>query len=524
MGIPSYFKRLSTTIKGLICNNRENSTNLRLYFDFNCLIYHVLRRDGIKPYDLENEDEWLDHFMNEIVKYTYKIINKVGVTKGVHIYFDGVVPMAKMKQQRMRRFKSSALKSESGEPSFNTNGITPGTQFMKKLSERIQKFIKDMKPLDQEWTLSDTSEKGEGEHKIMKAIRKHKEKDGNGSYVIYGLDADLIVLSLWDYVKTGRDIYLFRESIEGGEIEKNALGEEEFIWFSIKELAKYLISELGSIQKLEEYCSAMMILGNDFLPTSLTFRIKDGGHEELIEFIKKAGEKESLYKDSKICVDGYMKLFEQLSKDENRRMINMVRKKLGCKADFEKDPESIPLKWRAEECLVNVVEEEEGNKYYLKSDWRDIYTNKVFRSKELEDVAISEYIYGMKWIIDYYNGGNVSGEWYYKWGYPPLWGSINYKLRGKRGNSIWDQQTIVTDSEIEISEDMQLAMVLPLSSWSLIDNKSPYYHLPLYAPEIFPKEFELESFGKRWLWECEPEIPILSPKAIQYRVTKGLSI
>jgi len=189
MGIPSYFKKLSTTIKGLMSYNRENlciTNNLRLYFDFNCLIYHVLRRDDMKPYDKENEEEWLEYFMNEIIKYTYKVINKVGVTKGVHIYFDGVVPMAKMKQQRMRRFKSATKEQSSSHGEFNTNAITPGTIFMQKLSKRLREFIDEKKPIDQEWTLSDTSEHGEGEHKIMNAIRKHKEKDGEGAYVIYG--------------------------------------------------------------------------------------------------------------------------------------------------------------------------------------------------------------------------------------------------------------------------------------------------------------------------------------------------
>ena len=171
---------------------------------------------------------------------------------------DGVAPRAKMNQQRSRRFRSSLPSDDSsseapsidesntvdstdsalnaslsaGSLSFDTNCITPGTLFMNKVTEALKVWIAERLKL---WPglvilLTDASVPGEGEHKIMDFIRHQRtapsahpsllkdasnglssSSNSNGlssssssiptynanmSHVIYGLDADLIMLSL----------------------------------------------------------------------------------------------------------------------------------------------------------------------------------------------------------------------------------------------------------------------------------------------------------------------------------------
>jgi 5'-3' exoribonuclease 2 len=109
MGIPSYYRRLLKENPGLVKNRKEKEVEW-LWMDFNCLIYHCLRRPDLRPYPgPEGKDEWEADFLKAIIAYTQKVVSEVKPTKGVYIGIDGVVPMAKMKQQRMRRFKSSWL-------------------------------------------------------------------------------------------------------------------------------------------------------------------------------------------------------------------------------------------------------------------------------------------------------------------------------------------------------------------------------------------------------------------------------
>jgi 5'-3' exonuclease len=64
--------------------------------------------------------------------------NKVNAPN-VFVAFDGVAPLAKMKQQKQRRYKSYLLRTLLKKKTWNTNAITPGTPFMNDL-DRVRDF------------------------------------------------------------------------------------------------------------------------------------------------------------------------------------------------------------------------------------------------------------------------------------------------------------------------------------------------------------------------------------------------
>ncbi|CAH7669110.1 XRN 5'-3' exonuclease N-terminus-domain-containing protein [Phakopsora pachyrhizi] len=87
---------------------------------------------------------------------------------------------------------------------WDSNAITPGTSFMKLLTGSLRYWNVHKLNIDLGWKqiqviLSDASVPGEGEHKIMKFICRSKTQPSyncNTRHVIYGLDTDLIMLSL----------------------------------------------------------------------------------------------------------------------------------------------------------------------------------------------------------------------------------------------------------------------------------------------------------------------------------------
>ena len=239
MGIPSYYKKLCSTVNGL---KSTCSKEIDWFFmDFNCLIYHCLHHATI--YD--GSIEWEAQFIECIVMYCRKVIQQVAPKKGVYIAIDGVVPMAKMRQQRLRRFKSVWLKQNT--VGWDTNAITPGTLFMGKLRYRLEKMVEEHTT----WQFSSSDEPGEGEHKIIAEWRKGIY---SGNFAIYGLDADLIVLSMLGRVCCSLDnIWLFREEIEAGKIVYDAKGEELFEWFSIHTLHDWLCAKQNAKQFILHY-------------------------------------------------------------------------------------------------------------------------------------------------------------------------------------------------------------------------------------------------------------------------------
>ena len=516
MGIPSYFKRLTDTYKGIVRRNRVGSVDW-LLFDFNCLIYHVLARPDCPVYTPHAPSVWEEKFLNEIARYTMKVIQHVGPTRGVYIAIDGVAPMSKIRQQRMRRFRAAVEAAETAEPHFDKNAITPGTAFMGALSTRLQELATKHGRPDFKITLSDTTDPGEGEQKLMSFLRAGSA-DGSDAVVVYGLDADLIVLSLWTRVMhfPGRPMYLFREHVERGAIERDAAGEEVFDWFSIDALEHAITQELeGSHpEAIMDYCAAMMLLGNDFLPVSMSFRLKEEGHQRLIKLLGRGwgaamseeGSARLWCPTAGLNKAGWLAILRQLESEEQNRFARAVIKKLQARAKDD-DPEDEPLRQRADAIFV------QPGTTQLVPNWQAIYNRVAFNGAPTTIAkAARTYVQGLSWVVDYYTGKPISMEWVYNWHFAPLWSTIVWELE----SAGWTAPPVPGQRLLKPEE--QLGMVLPLASWDLLPASAPIRCLPSVAPEWFPEEFHVQSIGKRFKWECEPEIPIPTPQQVWERL------
>jgi 5'-3' exonuclease len=474
MGIPSYYRKLIHVVPGLVSSERHEVA--WLFMDFNCLIYHCI--PNVKS------DNFEQGLIEEVVRYTKEVVAEIAPSQGVYIAIDGVVPMAKMRQQRLRRFKSVWEKArvndslELNPVKWDTNAITPGTVFMNKLAAALQ-FVCDEKG----WTLSSAEQPFEAEQKLTVQWRT-----GNYSgldIAVYGMDADLIVLSLLGQAQNDLGaIWLFRE------------GDVGFEWFSIDLLKTWLTS--GRFPNfILSYCFAMSVLGNDFLPSSLGLKMRDGGHDELLRYLINP-----LILDYAIIEENLLELFRDLSKFEPHRVakyINTKQRMAQNATDLGLGENNWPLS-QIEEGLIG-------------SHWASAYWKLIDGSPV--DICC-EYLKGIRWIWDYYTTGSVCYNWFYPYVLPPLWATL--ALSGQIAILRTSIPPCIRAEEISTVE--QLALVLPLQSWSLIPDCYEK-RFPALAPQFFPSSFEFESIGKRFWWETIPCICLPTPSELK-RIMQSL--
>ena len=193
-----------------------------LYLDMNGVI-HPCARPEVGPAPSSEE-----HIFQNIEKYIDRLLAAVRPRRLIYMAVDGPAPRAKMNQQRSRRFKAAKDAAERDaaeerlraewrarglEPppkrdaaafAFDSNVITPGTQFMARLAAALRAYVARRLASHPAWrglavVLSDASVPGEGEHKIMEHIRAQRAMpgyDANMWHCVHGLDADLIMLAL----------------------------------------------------------------------------------------------------------------------------------------------------------------------------------------------------------------------------------------------------------------------------------------------------------------------------------------
>ena len=531
MGIPSYYKKLVTTVKGLTGKTIGNTTANYLWFDFNCLVYHVLRRmPAFRP---EDRAAWEAELIAETVAYTKKVVQASGVAIGpasVFLGVDGPVPAAKVNQQRRRRWNSlqtleeeRRLGKQDGSPVWDRNALTPGTHFMDALSAALAAEAPGR------WTLSPVTEAGEGEHKIMERLRASGEKEPH-NHVIYGLDADLILLALYHtrFLNPDSTLYLMRED----EREEKA-----FSYLNIHKLRDSLTATIkrGSETAeaaLTDYIFAMTLLGNDFLPHGLALALKGDGYEHLIRMlgqhdrppliIPQSPEDPSLQWNPAglaYMFRYYAGLEEGLVADQIQHKREGVRRKV-VYGDDEAEPWArgysqwmkTPSRRMDEYALVEAVYEDSVK---MKAGWRATYYKAWFGSAQRRGPC-EAYIQGLHWVLRYYTGQSINPFWYYPWNLPPLYSDLSYSVSimgdkggSTKGNDFLAQVKGAPAGLGVLTPVEQCALVMPAESLHLCKDVR-YHSLPQVVPHFYPTSCRMFYVGKHQMWECEPLLPMLT--------------
>ena len=506
MGIPSYYKTLITKYKHAITRQTPNGV-AALVIDMNCMIYHVLREPAMEAiaYTEEGRLTWERKLQDEVCAYLTFIWRSAGAPLKMFVALDGVVPYAKIKQQRFRRFKSASLAKSQG---WDTNAITPGTDFMTAMGNSLRTV-----GAKHNWQISDVYDPGEGEHKVLNWIRQQSTL--SGPVLVYGLDADLILLSILagEHLGSGSPVYLMREAMAFGKLVRIPESNQvELCFLQIPILLQSLQNgQVWTRQELYDYVFGMSFCGNDFLPTGLSLRMRDDGHAVLLDCLRTLWKRQihlvsfDATGSASLNKDGLYQFACWMAQQEERLIAKMIDRKLKSPPG-EDDADNLPLKEAAEKPMIVL---QTGR---LQPDWQRQYYRIGFgeSSTEIRKYWAAQYWNGFQWIFDYYLGRPVDQEYVYAAGYPPTWSDL-------KDYYVFNQIQWTPRETLQPKE--QLALVLPLLSWNLL-LKTPFRSVPQRLPQYWPESFHLETFGKRFGWECEPMIPMLTPERLRYEVSR----
>lgn len=542
MGIPYafhyYYSKYNCENELMINFETLSKLNINyLFFDYNSLIHpcsqQILSANHDKYISITDINKRTDIIEKDIInncqQYTRYVINQVlsdtvnsQDMKFVYLTIDGVAPRSKMNQQRERRYKSEyfkVVKSDSSKSSlWDSNKITPGTLFMNKLKESLISFAKKLQnDLMIKVIVSDASENGEGEHKIMKIINDITTTTAN--ICIYGLDADLIMLSLMN--KNSDKIILIRDNT----FNNNLSDDKKVIdYLDIKNLRKYIYNDFCHLFReknvvnlnvehlINDYIFVCFFLGNDFLEHLPSLTIRKHGIDTVMRayvnawkgtHLVNSNKKDSLNWKESINLVYVRDIMYHLKNCENSYFRNLrIDSLASSEKDIYQELSDSNRVYFYNQDLIKFSEEKYKERYYL-------YYG--MSKNHIDDICFN-YLEGLYWIFGYYNGHiHKNWSWYYKYNNVPFCSDIFDYLKKNNVNSIYQQlnnSEYLKESRV-FTPLKQLCMVLPkLSLKNILLELNPdiYNKLEytlLNSEKYYPKKIYVDLFNKRYLWQSK---------------------
>jgi 5'-3' exonuclease len=519
MGVPRFFSWVNnnyTVIIDPIIKPNE------FYFDLNCLLHpkcfevagEILKENP--DYDLiKNQDKLETKMFNRIIEYMEEILDYIQPTDLIYIAIDGVAPMAKMKHQRLRRFKSvkeqeirNQILSAHKNPilqKWSNCVITPGTNFMKKLSIILLKFSKNYQPKynhssNLKIILSTSNTHGEGEHKIHQYMKEQANHEK--TRVVYGLDADLLFLTMATELPK---VYVFREAVHIDE-----KSNKKFLMVDIDLLKQGIFEEIKSKTSKEldlnsiinDYIMMGFLLGNDFLPNipSLTLstihpKITNGLDILLKIYPEFITNNDYISKDNQ----SFINFLEILAKQENDYFKDVYQRGRITYKTNESDPCKIAL-FQFDNLTLSDV-----NFLNIGKDSPELYKKRYykhfFNNKKINEIC-KEYLEGISWVKHYYFNDCPDWLWLYKEHQVPFVSDIYEYLKT---NTI--KEIEIKNNKYQIKPLEQLIMVIPPDFANILPIECRSIFKNKELQKYFPEDYDFDIFMKTKFWLCYPEIP-----------------
>ncbi|ODM95979.1 5'-3' exoribonuclease 1 [Orchesella cincta] len=532
-----------------------------LYLDMNGII-HNCSHPNDEDVHLRIPEENIFRDIFHYIDFLFRMI------KPCRVFFmaiDGVAPRAKMNQQRGRRFRSARLAEEQeaeairqgeklpSEERFDSNCITPGTEFMARLHEQLKYFVSVKVSTDPLWQrkglhiyLSGHDVPGEGEHKIMdfiRHIRSQPQYDAETRHCLYGLDADLMMLGLSTHELR---FSLLRDYLDEEFLDlKNKLKDHPHITYDLECV-------------IDDWILMNILVGNDFVPhlpnlhivkgalpmlyrtymdvlPNLDGYLNESGHLNLKRFevfIRRLslfdldqfrdtyddmkykasktgknivlGEKmfdPFIFEDDGIAIEEeelqpISDELKELAKRTEDEIFGDLRNGDGevtiCKEVFPDDDDFFSPD-DTEEFRLEFLQHKR-NYYLTKCEFKKVDRDAIYEFAK-------EYVRAIQWVLLYYYKGVSSWGWFYPSHYSPY----SSDLRN------FGSFQIDFDKGQPFKPFEQLLAVLPSQSKKLLPGCYQWLMTQDNSPilEYYPKKFEQDLNGKRQDWEAVVLIPFI---------------
>ena len=320
--------------------------------------------------------------------------------------------------------------------------------------------------------------------------------------------------------------------------------KQPFLYLSInklKESIKLFYDDYFPVDKenlIKYYVFLSFLLGNDFIPHISFISIKNNSIEELLNFYKNISNelneniliienKKKLH--YKINYNFLIELFYRLSKIETEKLIYITNKYYKKRPFIKKFNNQLDY-------LKNMLEMypqlNKGNDVIEvgSSNWQKNYYHYKFNTidtKDIRDISLN-YLETLQFTLEYYFHQTYHPTFYYRYNNSPLLIDVyNYLLSLKLDNSNEGENIKINIPfnelypDIKITIPLQLLMILPPSSFDLLEKQEHYKLMTDINQGVlhyYPTDFKVDTHLKDYLWLCNPILPDIDIKLLSSKL------
>lgn len=437
----------------------DNVNVSSLFIDLDTIIHESAQK--IYKYGVYSSGEMPDEvpgvlneqIISDVIQTLSEYIIGIKAQKVLFICSNGVTPDAKLYYEKCMRYKSSSINTNG----FDVSAISPGTPFMRKLSEKVNRFIdSNERILPSKTIYSSDMIPGEVKQKMIEVIR--------GSTLPKNIDDELIVISndpgmipllmtsainrVYLKMKTFR---LPRTRRKGEPINVKYISTEENISIRHiieevhKSMARKDIQVEGYDYIIRDFVLILNLFGNEYIPSIPSLRDQNRDSFDSIFKAYKSISPPLTQQTGDIIWERFKQFLDKLSENEESLL-----SKFG-KSDNENDVDTIVSKSTAtnikieEDIRKEIIYSYEFDYQKFRSMWysnilspqlykrndktmrsfiEDSYRNKEimpFNREQITNLCV-EYLRGIAWCNEYAMQGykRIDLSWYYPHYYAPL--------------------------------------------------------------------------------------------------------